>query len=82
MANKKDLAKKISKKTLLSSKESLQVVEALFESIIEELELDEEVSIVGFGKSIEILDLQSDADMCAWGEEYGENGLLRKVNSF
>lgn len=34
-----------------------------------------------FGKSIEILDLQSDADMCAWGEEYGENGLLRKVNS-
>ena len=34
-----------------------------------------------FGKSIEILDLQSDADMCAWGEEYGENGSLRKVKS-
>jgi len=50
MANKKDLAKKISKKTLLSSKESLQVVEALFESILEELELGEDVSIVGFGK--------------------------------
>ena len=50
MANKKDLAKKISKKTLLSSKESLQVIDALFESILEELESGEDISIVGFGK--------------------------------
>ena len=50
MANKKDLAKKISKKTLLSIKESTQIVETIFDSILEELERDEEVSIVGFGK--------------------------------
>ena len=50
MANKKDLAKKISKKTLLSVKEATQVVEIIFDSILEELEKDEEVSIVGFGK--------------------------------
>ena len=50
MANKKDLAKKISKKTLLSVKESTQVVEILFDTLLEELERDEEVSIVGFGK--------------------------------
>tara|TARA_B100000131_G_C18120801_1_gene612839 strand:- start:2181 stop:2465 length:285 start_codon:yes stop_codon:yes gene_type:complete len=50
MINKRDLAKKISDKTLLSQKESLQVVEALVDSIIEGLEEEEEVSIVGFGK--------------------------------
>jgi nucleoid DNA-binding protein len=50
MVNKRELAKLISKKSLLSQKESLQVVEALFESILESLEESGEVSIVGFGK--------------------------------
>lgn len=50
MVNKRELAKLISKKSLLSQKESLQVVEALFESILEGLEESGEVSIVGFGK--------------------------------
>jgi nucleoid DNA-binding protein len=50
MVNKRELAKLVSKKSLLSQKESLQVVEALFESILESLEDSGEVSIVGFGK--------------------------------
>tara|TARA_A100001011_G_scaffold389500_1_gene471100 strand:- start:1617 stop:1901 length:285 start_codon:yes stop_codon:yes gene_type:complete len=50
MANKKDLAKSLSKRTLLSQKESNQAVEIIFDSIIEMLEEGEEVSIVGFGK--------------------------------
>ena len=50
MANKKDLAKTLSRRTLLSQKESNQAVEIIFDSIIEALEDGEEVSIVGFGK--------------------------------
>ncbi len=50
MINKKDLAKKIADKTLLSQKESLQVLDALIDSVVESLEEEEEVSIVGFGK--------------------------------
>jgi len=50
MVNKKGLAKRISEKTLLSQKESLQVVEALIDSVVESLEKGEEVSLVGFGK--------------------------------
>jgi|TARA_Y100000034_G_scaffold135742_1_gene208885 nucleoid DNA-binding protein len=50
MVNKRELAKRVAQKTLLSQKEALQVVEELFSSILESLEEDEEVSIVGFGK--------------------------------
>jgi DNA-binding protein HU-beta len=50
MMNKKKLAKRIASKTLLTQKESYQVLEATIESIIEGLEEDGEVSIVGFGK--------------------------------
>ena len=50
MVNKKDLAKKVASKTLLSQKEALQVIDALVDSILESLEEGEEVSIVGFGK--------------------------------
>lgn len=50
MVNKRELAKRVAQKTLLSQKEALQVVEELFSSILESLEDDEEVSIVGFGK--------------------------------
>ncbi len=50
MINKRDLAKIISKKSLLSQKEALGVVEFLFVSIVESLEETGEVSIVGFGK--------------------------------
>jgi nucleoid DNA-binding protein len=50
MVNKKDLAKKVAAKTMLSQKEALQVIDSLVDSIIESLEEDGEVSIVGFGK--------------------------------
>jgi nucleoid DNA-binding protein len=50
MINKRDLARKISEKTLLSIKESSQVIEVLFDSIAEELSSGNEVSIVSFGK--------------------------------
>jgi len=50
MMNKKELAKRIASKTLLSQKEAYQVLEATIESIIEGLEEGGEVSIVGFGK--------------------------------
>jgi nucleoid DNA-binding protein len=50
MVNKKDLAKKVAAKTLLSQKEALQVMDELINAIIESLEEDGEVSIVGFGK--------------------------------
>lgn len=48
--NKKDLARKISSKTLLSQKESLQVLDTIIDSVIEALEGGDEVSLVGFGK--------------------------------
>ena len=50
MVNKKDLAKKIASKTLLSQKEALQAIDVLIDSITESLEEDGEVSLVGFGK--------------------------------
>jgi DNA-binding protein HU-beta len=50
MLNKKDLAKKLSRKTFLNQKESDMIVEELFDILIEELKKGEEVSIVGFGK--------------------------------
>tara|TARA_R110002020_G_scaffold50716_7_gene143253 strand:+ start:35032 stop:35325 length:294 start_codon:yes stop_codon:yes gene_type:complete len=50
MTNKRQLANKLSKKTMLSQKESLEVVEALFELIKEELVAGSDVSVVGFGK--------------------------------
>lgn len=50
MVNKKDLAKQLSKKTLLTQKEASQVIENVFDLILKELESNEEVSIVGFGK--------------------------------
>jgi nucleoid DNA-binding protein len=50
MVNKKELAKKVAAKTLLSQKEAMQTIDVLIESIIESLEEDGEVSIVGFGK--------------------------------
>lgn len=50
MINKKALAKELARKTLLTQKESVQVIEELFDLIIEKLCDDEEVSIVGFGK--------------------------------
>tara|TARA_B100001027_G_scaffold191815_1_gene146329 strand:- start:98 stop:382 length:285 start_codon:yes stop_codon:yes gene_type:complete len=50
MINKRELAKSISEKTLLSQKEALQAIDELIESIISGLEEDGEVSIVGFGK--------------------------------
>jgi DNA-binding protein HU-beta len=50
MTNKKALAKKLAKRTLLNQKEANQVVEELFEIILDELKDGEEVSVVGFGK--------------------------------
>ncbi len=50
MINKKDLARKLSDKTLLSIKESSQIIEELFEIISNELSSGNEISIVNFGK--------------------------------
>lgn len=50
IVNKKNLARKLSKKTLLTQKESDQVVEQLLNILTEELRIGNEVSIVGFGK--------------------------------
>ena len=50
MVNKKELARRIASKTLLSQKEASQVLDATIQSIIEGLEEEGEVSIVGFGK--------------------------------
>lgn len=50
MVNKKTLARDLAKRTLLTQKESTQVVEELFGLIIDRLCEGEEVSIVSFGK--------------------------------
>ena len=50
MINKKILAKKLAKSTLLTQKEADQVVDRLFDIIINELKRGEDISIVGFGK--------------------------------
>tara|TARA_Y100001937_G_scaffold128441_1_gene204660 strand:+ start:433 stop:717 length:285 start_codon:yes stop_codon:yes gene_type:complete len=50
MINKKGLASKIASQTCITKKEAIQVVDLIFEEILEELESGEEVSIVGFGK--------------------------------
>lgn len=50
--NKKDIAKNLSSKTLLSAKESLQAVEIMFEIMEESLTSGDEVSIVNFGKFV------------------------------
>lgn len=50
MINKKELAKRISKSTLLTQKESLDFLEVALKEIISALEEGNEVSLVGFGK--------------------------------
>lgn len=50
MLNKKALAKKLSYKTLLTQKEANQVIEIMFDLILDELKDGGEVSIVNFGK--------------------------------
>lgn len=50
MLNKKDLAKKLSKRTMLNQKESGDAIDELFQVIIEEIKKGEEISITGFGK--------------------------------
>ena len=50
MINKKGLASKLAQKTCVTKKEATQIVDLLFEEIVEELENGGEVSIVGFGK--------------------------------
>jgi nucleoid DNA-binding protein len=50
MINKKGVAKKLAKRTFLNQKESSMIVEELFDIILEEIKLGEEISVVGFGK--------------------------------
>ena len=50
MVNKKQLAAKLSKRTLLTQKEAVRVIEELFGCIVEELVDGNDISIVGFGK--------------------------------
>jgi nucleoid DNA-binding protein len=48
--NKKDLAKELSDRTLLNQKESLDVIEKIFDIISDKVQDGEEISIVSFGK--------------------------------
>lgn len=50
MINKKELAKRISKSTILTQKESLEFLDVALNEIISSLEEGNEVSLVGFGK--------------------------------
>jgi DNA-binding protein HU-beta len=50
MINKKELSKRIARKTLLSQAESAEILDKLLEEIVLSLEDGEEVSLVGFGK--------------------------------
>lgn len=50
MINKKELARRLAKRTFLNQKESDMVVEELFDLILDELKAGEEISLVGFGK--------------------------------
>lgn len=50
MVNKKTLSRKLAKRTLLTQKESGQVIDTLLDIMLEELRDGEEVSLVGFGK--------------------------------
>ena len=50
MINKKELAKRISSRTLLTQKESLDILEVALEEVVSSLEEGNEVSLVGFGK--------------------------------
>ena len=50
MINKKELAKRISSRTLLTQKESLDVLEVALQEVISSLEEGNDVSLVGFGK--------------------------------
>lgn len=50
MINKTYLAKKLSKRTLFTIRESIQIIETLFDVISEELSEGNEVTVVGFGK--------------------------------
>ena len=50
MLNKKDLIRKLSKRTFLNNKESDMIVNELFDIMVEELRNGEDITIVGFGK--------------------------------
>jgi DNA-binding protein HU-beta len=50
MLNKKDLSRKLAKKTFLNNKEAELVVSELFEILTNEIKSGEDISIVGFGK--------------------------------
>lgn len=48
--NKKELARKLARKTFLTQKESIEVIEEMLGIISKEVMEGEEVSLVGFGK--------------------------------
>jgi DNA-binding protein HU-beta len=50
MVNKKTLSKKLAKRTLLTQKESGQVIDTILDILLDDLKNGEEVSLVGFGK--------------------------------
>lgn len=50
MANKRDMASVLAKRTLLTQKEAAQVIEQLFDMIVDKVNEDGELTIVGFGK--------------------------------
>jgi len=50
MVNKKELARKLARKTFLNQRESAMVVNELFDIVVEEIKSGKDITIVGFGK--------------------------------
>lgn len=50
MINKKELAKRVSEKSLLTQAESLEFLDLMLNEVLSSLEDGDEVSLVGFGK--------------------------------
>ena len=50
MINKKELAKRVSEKSMLTQAESLEFLDLMLSELLSSLEESEEVSLVGFGK--------------------------------
>ncbi len=52
MLNKTDLARKFAQRTLFTKRESEQIIEVLFDTMVEELLSGNEINIVNFGKFV------------------------------
>ena len=77
MVHKKKLAQTVASKTLLTQKEAMQVMDTIFDGIIDLAEKEGEVSIVGFGKFY----LYSHSPRPVRNPRTGEEMILKPYNS-